>query len=267
MRRILSLVLPLVAVSCWELSAQVLHLKSGRYSPKKSDIREGRSESPAAGLRRLGNRSHLIIQFPSPLSPDRLLELSLRGARVVDFVPENAVLVSVPDDFQVEDLGAVWVGRLRPADKISPQLQYLSEMSVVVDFHRDVEVGDVRALASRLRLRVLENPDLQPYQLLVQADPEQIWELSEWDEVAYIYPASNELRLGIPSRVCLGAITDEGMIGQYVARVGEGWDGPGRSAVDIGYHFVALTGKLPEADVRSEVLRAFAEWAKHVQIR
>ncbi|MBX5495398.1 MAG: matrixin family metalloprotease, partial [Bryobacteraceae bacterium] len=32
-------------------------------------------------------------------------------------------------------------------------------------------------------------------------------------------------------------------------------------------HFVALTGKLPEADVRSEVLRAFAEWAKHVQIR
>jgi Predicted Zn-dependent proteases len=267
MRRILALVLPLIAVSCWDLAAQVLHLKSGRFSPKKTDIREGRSESLAAGLRRLGNRSHLIIQFPSPLSPDRLLELSLRGARVVDFVPENAVLVSVPDDFRVEELGAIWVGRLRPADKISPQLQYLSEMSVVVDFHRDVEVGDVRALASRLRLRLIENPDLQPYQLLVQADPQQIWELSEWDEVAYIYPASNELRLGVPARVCLGAITDAGTIGQYVARIGEGWDGPGRSAVDIGYHFVALTEKLPGADVRSEVLRAFAEWARHVQIR
>jgi hypothetical protein len=55
-------------------------------------------------------------------------------------------------------------------------------------------------------------------------------------------------------------------VGQYVSRVGEGWDGPGRNAVELGYSFAQLTVRLPPEQARAEILRALAAWASHVDV-
>ena len=62
---------------------------------------------------------------------------------------------------------------------------------------------------------------------------------------------------------CLpGALTALGAVGQYVAAVGEGWDGPGRGSATVGYYFQRLTQQLPEDQVRAEILRAMQEWSR-----
>jgi hypothetical protein len=86
--------------------------------------------------------------------------------------------------------------------------------------------------------------------------------LAEWDEVAYVFPASDDLKAGRPVAACPGALTGGGTIGQYVANVGDGWDGPGRGRADLGYFFQSLARRLPEEQARQEILRALAEWAR-----
>jgi hypothetical protein len=136
----------------------------------------------------------------------------------------------------------------------------------LVEFHPDVEDQEARALAQEHLLEIREHPDLLPNQLLVAGAPERVIRLAEWDEVAYIYPASEELIEGTRVQACAGAITSYGLVGQYVARMGEGWDGPGQNAADLGYFFENLTRRLPEAQVQSELLRALREWAIYVKL-
>jgi len=86
--------------------------------------------------------------------------------------------------------------------------------------------------------------------------------LAEWDEVAYVFPASVELAAGEHVVACPGALTAAGTVGQYVATVGEGWDGPGRGSAELGYYFQQLTERLPEDDARAELVRALGEWGR-----
>ncbi len=244
------------------LEAQpVLHLKSQRYVAAEPAAEE-LSQEP----RRIAARSHRILQFREAPDEAELRDLQARGAKVLDYVPDNAVLVSAADDLSLDGLPLIWTGHLEISDKLSEKLQYFSELTVVVEFHRDVTPGEMRELALRLRLTVHENPDLLPSQLLVSGEPDQIWQAAEWDEVAYIFPASEELIEGTPVRACAGAITSGGRIGQYTARVGEGWDGPGRNAASLLYALGALTDKLPPDVVRAEILRAMAEWSRYVRV-
>jgi hypothetical protein len=67
-------------------------------------------------------------------------------------------------------------------------------------------------------------------------------------------------------RGCAGAATAFGPVGQYVARVGEGWDGPGLYAVQLGYYLHRMTDKLSPDVSQVEVLRAIAEWTRYVRI-
>ncbi|MCX6622074.1 MAG: matrixin family metalloprotease [Acidobacteria bacterium] len=91
-------------------------------------------------------------------------------------------------------------------------------------------------------------------------------QVANYDEVAYIFPASQALAEGIPSVACPGPVTLEGPIGQYVARMGEGWDGPGQGSADLAFSYVELTQQVP-ADVLHKTFElALAEWSRHVQI-
>ena len=129
------------------------------------------------------------------------------------------------------------------ADKISPDLDpplgSLAELvkedgeprrTAVVELYPDVSAPMARQIATQEGIRLLEHADLSPHNLLIEATVEQMRRLGEWDEVAYIYPASPELARAEHVHSCEGGLTQLGIVGEYVAKIGDGWDGPGRNA-------------------------------------
>jgi len=219
--------------------------------------------------RRDSLRMHRILQFALPPSGSQIRDLAERGARVLEFVPDTALLVSAPDDFFRDSIASLPV-LLFDSEKISPLLQViLSEQSrvpVVVEFHSDVNVDDARSIVTEEGLAIRDHPDLQPSHLLVEGSLEGVQRLADWDEVAYVFPAAPDLETLAPAKACAGAITDLGPVGQYVSKVGDGWDGPGRNAASLTYSLQKLTDKLPPSDVEREIARALAEWSTHVHV-
>ena len=101
---------------------------------------------------------------------------------------------------------------------------------------------------------------------MIVAGLEQLFALAEWDEVAYIYPASPDLVEGRPVIACSGALTEFAAIGQYVAQVGKGWSGDSTGRVTLQYHFGQLSAKLTPDQARAEIERALKEWALHARL-
>ena len=130
----------------------------------------------------------------------------------------------------------------------------------------DVVAADARQIASIEGIRYAEHADMVGNHLLVDASLDQLKSLAGWDEVAYIYPASAELVRAERVHPCAGAMTEFGMVGQYVAKVGEGWDGPGKNAARLKYVIAGITNKLPADTARAEILRALAQWSKVVKV-
>ncbi|MCP5113040.1 MAG: matrixin family metalloprotease, partial [bacterium] len=136
----------------------------------------------------------------------------------------------------------------------------------LVEFHPDVLSADARSIALQESLRIHDNPDLRWDQLLVEGDLARAHSLAGWDEVAYVFPASAELRGGFPTIACAGALTGYGPVGQYVATVGPGWDGAGLGAASLSYSLEELTTQLPRHEVEHEIRRALDEWARYVDV-
>ena len=70
----------------------------------------------------------------------------------------------------------------------------------------------------------------------------------------------------MPVHACVGALTSAGPVGQAIPLVGDGWDGPGLGSANLNYSFVHVTEKVPTDSAESEIERAYAEWAKVVQV-
>jgi hypothetical protein len=125
----------------------------------------------------------------------------------------------------------------------------------------------MREIATESGLLIREHPDLARHQLMVVAGIEQLFALAEWDEVAYIYPASPDLVEGRPVVACAGALTEFAAIGQYVAQAGTGgWSGDSTGRVTLQYHFGQLSAKLASDQARAEIERALGEWARHARL-
>ncbi len=219
-----------------------------------------------AGLpkRRPFSRPHILIQFRHFPQDSELENLRKHGARVVGYVPETGVVVAggdIPADS--EEIAAA--GALRPEDKWSPRLAGGAH-GFVVEFHPDVDASDALAILREEGLEPRYHPDLLPNHAVVQAAAEQAARLVAWDEVAYVYPASGDLLNGVRLQACAGPLTAAGRIGQAVASVGEGWDGPGQGSARLGYYFGALGNRLPRPQVQHELLRALAEWGKYIDV-
>ena len=143
--------------------------------------------------------SHFLIQFKAPATPAQIDELRNRGVRVTSFVPDSALVVAADDETSWEELGLKYVGRLDELDKLSPELSSdQADSFVVVEFHPDVNMAEARALVRERNLRVNERLNVLAHQLLVDGEAGSITRLAEWDEVAYIFPASPELVSGDP---------------------------------------------------------------------
>ena len=242
-----------------------LHLKGwNRTLPDASAALDAPLKSRTPG------RSHLLVQFANNPGDGQVRELENRGAAVLTYVPDYGLSISVNDGISFDATDVLAVARLRPSEKISPDLAGNlmpgAVITAIAEFYLDVDPDDARAIANDVGLVIQEDPDLLLNHLMVSGTAEQVLALSGWDEVAYIFPASDELIAGTPMHACAGALTQQGTVGQSVALVGDGWDGPGQGAADLKYAWVHLTDKLPGDAAEAEIVRAFNEWAKYAKL-
>jgi len=215
---------------------------------------------------------HLLLQFDQPPTPALVAELTSRGVHVLSDVPDNALLVSVQQRVSLAGLQAHYAAALRPFDRVSPLIRTAGSKNgfYLVEFHPDVDMNLARWLILAANLQLYENPDLQSHQLLVGIPPERLGRilppLVSRDEIAYVFPASDDLVNRVPVRACEGALTLNGTAGQLIQTFGDGWDGPGLGSATLGYVFSKLTTQLDPTAAQAEIRRAMAEWSKAVKV-
>lgn len=233
------------------LPAGTLHLKTGKITTPQS-LTDYQAD-PAKRFR--ANRSHYLLQFRGPVGQDQVEQLAAKGALVTAWVPDNAVVVSAANDFSVDGLDLEFAGRLRSENKMSG----LRGAAHVVEFHSDVNAADARQLLAEQGLTVREHPDLESNHYLVTGSVEG---LENWDEVAYVFPASRDLISGRRVYACASASSVHGAVPMFV-KVGEGWATVGLSGATLQYAFSDLTSKVAPAVVTEEITRALMQWPKY----
>ena len=260
----LSCVAGLILMASAALAQPPLRLKSWNRDSARTEAASRPAKTKTPG------RSHLLVQFAKDPGQAEVQALANRDAATLSYVPEFTLSVAARDDVNFEGLGVQWVGRIQPQEKISPELDgKLSSTGatpVVVEFYSDVPALEARGIANEAGLVIQDNPDLLPNHLLLLGTEDQVLGLADWDEVSYIFPASVELAQGMPVHGCAGALTMAGPVGQAIPLVGDGWDGPGLGSASLGYAFVYVTDQVPAGSAQSEIERAYAEWAKVVQV-
>lgn len=224
------------------------------------------------GIKRLKeDHHHLVIQIARPLLSEEVQSIQAADGRIVQYLPRSGYVVSTHDESGIRELlasmSAAVAVHLTASDKLSPDLDQIgtgSDVSfAVIEFYSDVDMDEARAIVLQSQLQIQENPDLTRNDLLVSGSHAAIAALASWDEVAYIFPASQDLIQGVPVNACPGAISVQGMIGQIVAKVGS-WSGADNA--QLYYTFGTMSDKVPADEVKAEVARAFAEWAKYAKI-
>jgi hypothetical protein len=246
-------------------SGGALHLK--RREIGTADRASLSLEAP--GPRWSAGRSHLMLQFRHAVNEQIIAELNQRGAYVVGAVPDFGVMVSAPDGFSVEDLDIEWAGRLSLDDKISPLLENFRrpiETWVIAEFFADVDMQEARRLAEAAGFRIHEHPDLIPTHLLLSGAPGRLAGLAQWDEVAYIFPASRPLIRREHVEHCVGALTSGGSTPMYVTG-SSGWAKDASGQVTLSYVFGARSTKLDAAQANQELLRALNAWTQYAPIK
>lgn len=239
-----------------------------RLRLKSREVGKGEAtELRGSPLRLRAGLSHYLLAFSRPLTTDDADRLVSQGVRIVGSIPGQGFVVAAPDRTDWTSLGAEWVGRLEAEDKVSAEISPLSgEAAFLVEAHLDVNREALRGVIRAYGLAILEHPNLLPHQVLVMGDPAQVLRLTVFDEVAYIFPASRELREGEPVVACAGAVSAGGFIGQYV-KVGGGWAKDDSGYARLGVLFGPLTDRLPAETARAEIDRAFAKWSKIARVR
>ena len=188
-------------------------------------------------------------------------EIALEGVKHLQYVPPNAVLISAPAAFDEQ-----FAGPLYALDgKLSGEVD-ASTTKFLVAFHPDVDLNVARTLVMNASGLVQERPDLRTGELLVSGNRETAEALAALDETAWVWPASAELIQGAPVAGCVGALTVAGLVGEYVAFIGNGWDGAGAGTATLQYTFQNFTSKIASDQQRAEFERALAEWSSRVQV-
>jgi hypothetical protein len=220
-----------------------------------------------AGLpkRRPNSRRHILLQFRTVPQDAQVLELQSRGAEIVGYVPDGGLLIAAPDGMRLDGLELVAASTLRPGNKISAELDR-DTSAFLVEFHPDVAAADQHEIVRENGLTEQYHPDLLQHHLLVHGTLESAARMAEWDEVAYVFPASPALLSSAPVYSCPGPLTTVAPTGQYVATLGDGWDGAELGSANLGYYFGQLAEGIPAAQVQSEILRALAQWSQYVQV-
>ncbi len=222
------------------------------------------------------DRRHWVVQFAAAPTAADLDSLRLRGARVVSPAPEWGFVISGDESTDLSGLNLAHVEPIAAAEKLSPELNpkltgprrraAAKSGRYVVEFHSDVEPASAREVLLSAQVRVVDHPQLLNQHYVVEATSEGLHRLQAWDEIAYVFPASDELLNGVPVTACYGAVTGNGTVGQSIALVGPGWAAATGGATRLNYALGALSGKIDPLILRAEVRRALDEWSKHLQV-
>lgn len=241
-------------------SQPVLRLKNQDVARRQEDAARLKSLQPWW--------RHVVVQFPAAPTAAEIRILSERGAKILRPVPDYGLLVSVNDLAGLSNLGAIRIEELAPARKISPLLHTVDgpPSALLVEFHPDVDRADATSIALQDAIEVLQHPDLPPTYMLVRGEWRHMEALSQWDEVAYILPASAELVEGEPVIFCDGGLTQLGGIGQYVETFGSGWDGAGQGPTTLTYSLEKPTEQVPREVLVRELERALGEWSRYIRV-
>lgn len=243
-----------------------LRLKAGLAPP---NLLAGASKEPAgARAAAAGRRLHWLVQFSE--EPDEALieRLGWLDIRVLQYVPDQALLVSAPAETEWAVTGAAYVTLLPPEVKLSPMLPAAGEVTAVVELHLDADSGEGVRLAAQAGFELLLHPDLAPNALLVRGEAGSLRKLAESDAVAYVYPASEALRDRIPLVACMGGLAGRAALNgsNLASTFGEGWDGPGLGPATLAVYLGPLPPVLDRNLAISEIRRALGEWAGPVQL-
>ncbi|MCX6588427.1 MAG: matrixin family metalloprotease, partial [Acidobacteria bacterium] len=220
---------------------------------------------------RQAQRAHYLVELRQPPRPELLRSIEDHGQRVVSYVPVNGFILAVEGEPRLGTLDIVTAGPLEPADKLSREFRasrsgWVRQQGYVVEFHSDIPWQERRDLIQEVGLELRDHPDLVGDQMLVRGTVGQLEALVSWDEVAYVFPASEELMDGSPLIGCAGAITESGPVGALVQTVGEGWDGPGKGRASLQFAYRTLSEKVNSQAQQAEVSRALREWSRVIQV-
>ena len=245
-----------VALLCHGLWADgVVRLKSRTIDPARE---------PAASARRHGAR-HLVVQFRSYPDAKVRSELERRGFRIESFIPDSALLLETPPSPEWSNLPVVWASPLDPLDKLSRTLEAENSGAYIVEFHRGITPQSARSIARRHGFEAHEVDGLLPWHLLVTGSHASLGSLAGNEEVAYVLPASPELFGGKRVSGCPGPIAEAGPIADY-SLADTGWTRDSSGQVSLQYIFDSMTRKLDANVARSQVERAFSEWARYTNL-
>jgi hypothetical protein len=208
---------------------------------------------------------HYVLQFSSYPGQDLRDELNRRGVRVLQYVPDNALMVSSAASADLSGIDILWSGSLEASDKISPALGDQIAGAVLAVFHPDIELARAREIARSLGFDIIANNGLLPNQLVLAGPIDRLPALAAFDEISYLLPASPDLSAGVPVAGCSGAVTEAGAIGEY-ALVGKGWPKDASGKVALQYFIQSLTEKIEPSIARAEIERALKEWTRYAGV-
>jgi hypothetical protein len=239
------------------LDASQIHLKT-----RDLDTANEPSGFLSAVRRANPDRRHILVEFRDPVNQTLLAELAARDIVVNNALGGNALAVSVSESVRLEDLGIVWTGQLLPSDKLSPELdrETVPLHAWIVQFHSDVDARLAATVLAENGLTAIPDADLLPGDFLVTGERTALTAIADYDEVAYIFPASPEMPAGQHLMPCEGALSTGGAAAQYVT-MGNGWAQNSPSGLLLNYAFTTLTTKVPAAQVESEIQRAMQQWS------
>ena len=231
-----------------------MHLKNPEINPSAtfSDYLTDGSQHFRAG------KAHFLLAFSGPVGQDQIDLLTQASAAVVAYVPDNSLMVVAPETFSPAGLNVDFATRLRPEQKRSPTTSFTS----IVEFHTDVDPADAAALLKASGLTILTHPDLAPNHFMVLGSTDG---LEQWDEVDYIFPASDDLLNGVHVYTCAAVVAGKAIAPMYVTS-GHGWTASGLDGVTLQYTFSNLTPKISSALVVQEMTRALNQWPKYANV-
>lgn len=246
----------------WISGAVCLLLAHSASAGSAIHLKNRTISSFAEGSGRIGN--HYMLQFRSYPDGRVRAELARRRIRVLSYVPDFTLMVSSASAPDLRGLEVQSVGSLTAADKLSPRLLNAGRGAFLVMMFPDVTPETGREVIEQQGFTVIPQAGLLPGDFAVVGPAAKLPELAASDDVSYIMPAP-DLYDG-PRVACAGALTESGVVAQYVEE-GQGWAPSSPSGqVALNYTFESLPPNLDVNAVRSEIIRALNQWASYTNL-
>lgn len=226
-----------------------------------------RSAEAAAMVQFSGERSHFVVHSGQKRSSE---QWAAWGVRLLGEAPEDGVLVSVAESdrnwLDLPDLQAVRL--ILAAEKWSPAWEELGEgwQEAIVEFFPDVTEAEAREVLGQWGSGVRREGS-GPFR--VSGALADLRRLVLWDAVSYVFPApaASDWESGEWHSCAMLRESGADWIGQMVASVGEGWDGPGQGSADLGYVVGTAPGVLTGEEWAGAIERALEKWRSAAALR